>query len=261
MEMKVTSMARQTVTIKKNFFEYQAWESQHTIIGIDEVGRGCFAGPVVAAAVILPINKLNKMLKDSKIMTPEERIHAFAWIQKHCIYGVGIAHHRLIDEHNIVQATRIAMIKATLNTLYQISTHPSAIVIDAMSIDLSQTAFQGIPIYHFVRGESKSSSIAAASIVAKVTRDYMMNILEKSIPGYGWSANKGYGTIAHRTALQSYQHSILHRMRFLKNLQQQENNLDEQLTLPFDMFQTQFDQIDHLEGDTYESGEILCRSD
>ena len=233
---------RQTVNIKKNFFEYQAWSNQHIVIGVDEVGRGCFAGPVVAAAVILPTNKAPRMLKDSKIMTPEERSEAFIWIQKHCFYGIGVMNHRFIDEHNIVQATRAAMIKATLNVLHISYLRPSAIVIDAMPIDLSQTTFHDIPIHYFIKGETKSSSIAAASIAAKVIRDRMMGLLDPLIPGYGWLSNKGYGTVSHRNFLKNNTHSILHRKRFLAKLWQQCSKENEQLSLPFETLDHDFDQ-------------------
>lgn len=206
---------RQTVNIKKNSFEMAAWQQEQVVIGIDEVGRGCFAGPVVAAAVILPINKANRMLKDSKIMTLEERQAAFQWIAKHCFYGVGIAHHRLIDQHNIRQATLIAMKRALLNVLESSRMSPSAILVDAMPLDLSDTAFFDIPVHHFPYGETKSSSIAAASIVAKVTRDAMMESFDEALPGYVWAENKGYGTAAHKAALQKQKRSILHRVSFL----------------------------------------------
>ena len=108
---------RQTGNIKKNSHENAAWQQQTVVVGIDEVGRGCLAGPVVAAAVILPINKAHRMLKDSKIMTTDERSAAFAWITRNCGYGVGIVHHRIIDKHNIYQATLMAMKKALINLL------------------------------------------------------------------------------------------------------------------------------------------------
>lgn len=225
---------RQTVNIKKDFFELEAWNSQQLIIGIDEVGRGCFAGPVVAAAVILPINKKPRMLKDSKEMTSQEREAAFLWIQKNCLYGIGVIHHRFIDEYNIVQATKAAMIKATLNVLQITPKRPSAIIIDAMPLDLCQTAFHDIAVHSFIKGESKSSSIAAASITAKVVRDRMMNTLDPLVPGYGWSSNKGYGTSFHRNIIQTQEHSILHRQKFLQKLWQQRVNEDEQLPLFFD---------------------------
>ena len=173
--------------------------SKQLIVGIDEVGRGCLAGPVVAAAVILPINKAHRMLKDSKIMTLAGAGKSFQWIKKHCHYGVGIVHHRIIDQHNICQATLIAMKKALAECSCK---HPQCshqqLLLMQCHLDLSDTHFHDIPVYYFPKGESKSSSIAAASIVAKVTRDAMMELYDHAIPGYKWADNKGYGTAAHR---------------------------------------------------------------
>lgn len=231
-------IVRQTGNIKKNSFEYDAWQQQAVMVGIDEVGRGCFAGPVVAAAVILPLNKPHRMLKDSKIMTPQERDKAFQWIKKHCVYGVGIVHHRAINEHNIWHATLIAMKKALMHALTDMPQRPSVIVTDAMPVNLSDTYFCDIPVYHFPKGESKSSSIAAASIVAKVTRDAMMKLYDQAVPGYGLSDNKGYGTIHHRKAIQEHHYSFIHRIHFVNNFLQshsvhtgQNNHHDVQLLL------------------------------
>jgi ribonuclease HII len=209
---------RQTVNIKKNSFEMAAWQQEQVVVGIDEVGRGCLAGPVVAAAVILPINKASRLLKDSKLMTAVERQAAFVWIKKHCFYGVGIAHHRLIDQHNIRQATFIAMKRALLNVLESSRMSPSAVLVDAMPLNLSDTAFFDIPVHHFNYGETRSSSIAAASIVAKITRDAMMELFDAALPGYVWAENKGYGTAAHKAALQKQNRSIVHRLSFLNKL-------------------------------------------
>ncbi|HEX4069236.1 MAG TPA: ribonuclease HII [Candidatus Babeliales bacterium] len=209
---------RQTGKIKKNSHEAAAWQQQAVVIGIDEVGRGCIAGPVVAAAVMLPLNKTHRMLKDSKIMTAQEREKAFGWIAQNCMYGVGIIHHRIIDQHNIYHATLIAMKKALINVLHLSSLRPTAILTDAMPLDLSDTQFDDIPVYYFPKGESKSSSIAAASIAAKVTRDAMMAQYDHAIPGYVWASNKGYRSPVHKRAVKDSQHSIIHRMRYLDKL-------------------------------------------
>lgn len=206
---------RQTVNFKKNAFETAAWEAQSVVVGIDEVGRGCLAGPLVTAAVVLPPYKISPMLKDSKLMTHQERVKAFNWIDKHCWYGTGIVHNRLIDKHNIWQATLIAMKKALIHALQACPHQPSAIVIDAMPLNLFDTAFYTIPVHHFPFGEKKSSSIAAASIVAKVKRDALMDMFDDIIPGYNWKDNKGYATKAHKTALSLHSHSLLHRLNYL----------------------------------------------
>src|SRR5438477_512049 len=231
MEMKIMVIVRQTGNIKKNSFEFDAWKQQGIIVGLDEVGRGCFAGPVVAAAVILPLNKTHRMLKDSKIMTVQERDAAFKWIKKHCTYGIGIVHHRTIDERNIWHATLIAMKKALMHALQSTSMRPSAIITDAMPLNLSDTHFHDIPVYFFPKGESKSSSIAAASIVAKVTRDAMMRLYDQAIPGYGLSDNKGYGTPQHQKALLERNYSFIHRENFVHTFFKKTDDKKEQLSL------------------------------
>jgi ribonuclease HII len=222
---------RQTGNIKKNSFELAAWNQQLVVMGIDEVGRGCLAGPLVAAAVILPINKAHRMLKDSKIMTQQERDIAFVWIKKHCSYGVGIVHHRIIDRYNIYQATLMAMKKALVHVLELSAQRPSAIVVDAMPLDLSDTHFHDIPVYYFPKGEAKSSSIAAASIVAKVVRDAMMELYDSVIPGYLLLDNKGYGTSAHTAEIRRHHYSIIHRVSFLTKLLQKQDEKKAQLEI------------------------------
>lgn len=207
--------SRPSHNFNKNQFENNAWNAQSVVIGLDEVGRGCLAGPLVAAAVILPPNKDMRHLKDSKIMTEEERIKAARWIRKHCLYSIGIVHNRIIDKHNIWQATLITMRKAAINILQQYPHQPAAILVDAMPLSLLNTPFHAIPIHHFPRGESKSSSIAAASIIAKVMRDELMHKLDSIIPGYHLASNKGYATKSHYNGITAHKYSIIHRMTFL----------------------------------------------
>lgn len=202
----------------KNHYENAAWEAQSVVCGIDEVGRGCLAGPLVAAAVILPIGKINRLLKDSKLMTPEEREKAAKWIKKHGKYAIGIVHNRIIDQNNIWRATLIAMKKALVNLLALYPQAPAAILIDAMPLNVADTAFANIPVHHFPFGESKSSSIAAASIIAKVTRDELMNRFDTVFPGYTLNEHKGYSTPKHKAAIKEQSHTIIHRISFLKNL-------------------------------------------
>jgi ribonuclease HII len=158
-------------------------------------------------------------------MTADERKAAFHWINKHCVYGIGIVHHRIIDKHNIYQATLIAMKKALINLLHISSQRPSVILTDAMPLDLFDTHFHEIPVYYFPKGESKSSSIAAASIVAKVTRDGMMDLYDLTIPGYTLITNKGYGTAVHKAAIKMHHHSIIHRKSFLTKLMRSESEV------------------------------------
>jgi ribonuclease HII len=200
----------------KNTFEENAWKDNNLICGIDEVGRGCLAGPVVVAAVVLFPNKLNRQLRDSKVMTPEEREKAYGWIKKNSWNSIALVHHRTIDARNIYQATLIAMKRAYMQLMTQVPCKPSIVVVDAMPLKLDNTAHHETDVYHFPIGESKSSSIAAASILAKVTRDRLMvNHFEKIIPGYEWWSNKGYSTPPHKRHVRSIGHSIVHRMNFL----------------------------------------------
>lgn len=203
---------------KKNSYEFDAWATQSLVCGIDEVGRGSLAGPLVTAAVILPINCSYRNLKDSKEMTHEERVTADRWIKKNCWYSYGIVHHRLIDKHNIWHATLIAMKRTIINLFAQLPQAPKAILVDAMPLKLQNTCYADIPIHHFPFGEKKSSSIAAASIIAKVKRDYMMSTMDKLFPHYQWASNKGYGTAIHKTALEKYNATIMHRASYLNHL-------------------------------------------
>lgn len=204
-----------TVKITKNLFEKMAWLEGRLVCGIDEVGRGCLAGPLVTAAVIIPAHKHMPLLKDSKILTLEEREKAARWILKHCWYGYGIVHNRLIDERNIWQATLTAMKRALVQLLATSPHTPQAILVDAMPLNLLDTSYRDIPVYYFPKGENLSTSIAAASIIAKVKRDAIMSALDPLFPDYAFGQHKGYGTKIHRRAIQELQHSIIHRQTYL----------------------------------------------
>jgi ribonuclease HII len=253
MEMKKKQQIPLTVNFKKNSFEVTAWRNNSVVVGIDEVGRGCLAGPLVTAAVILPPYAHHPLLKDSKIMTPQERQKAFNWIKKRCCYETAIVHNRIIDKHNIWQTTLIAMKKALINVSETCHVSPSAILIDAMPLDISDTHLYDIPVHRFYYGESKSTSIAAASIVAKVTRDALMKSFDCIIPGYKLANNKGYATATHKNALKEQKHSIIHRMRFLKKVLEKNNSQDLQLSL-------ETLNIFNEEMDSDETGEIFCGS-
>lgn len=209
---------RQKVNFAKNSHEKEAWALQRVVCGIDEVGRGCLAGPLVTAAVMLHPNKTHRMLKDSKLMTEAERIKAAAWIVKNSWFSYGIVHHRLIDQHNIWQATLIAMKRAVINLLTIAPHRPESVLIDAMPLKLAGSSFADIPVHHFNKGESLSSSIAAASILAKVKRDRMMTQLDAIIPGYALAQHKGYSTPSHQKAVRDLEASIIHRQSFIKKL-------------------------------------------
>lgn len=204
----------------KNYFENEAWAANQVICGLDEVGRGCLAGPVVTAAVILPSDKQpSRLLKDSKEMTPEERLKAFEWIEKNCIYSLGIVHHRMVDSKNVWHATLVAMKKSLVHLLAIAPQKPSKIIIDAMPLNLTDTCYNDIPVHYFPFGERRSSTIAAASIVAKVKRDAMMQRLDTLFPGYLLASHKGYSTPPHkRILLESQNQLIIHRNSFLGRL-------------------------------------------
>ena len=213
------SINRVRERFNKNYFEQAAWTANQVICGLDEVGRGCLAGPVVTAAVILPPGKTHRLLKDSKLMTSDERIQAYAWIKKYCWYATGIVHHRTIDDRNVWHATLIAMKKALVHLLATAPQQPSKIITDAMPLNLFDTAYKDIPVHYFPFGERRSSTIAAASIVAKVTRDAMMRRMDTLFPGYLLASHKGYGTPPHKKIIrEGGQHLIIHRDSYLARM-------------------------------------------
>lgn len=176
------------------------------VAGIDEVGRGPLAGPVYAAAVILDPNRLPRGLDDSKAMSADAREKAFEQIMERAL-AVGIASATVaeIDEINILQATMLAMRRAT----EQLSLAPVMAFVDG-----NRAPALACPVETIVEGDAKSMSIAAASIVAKVTRDRVMCLLDQEHPGYHWASNKGYGTADHLAALERLGPTIHHRKSF-----------------------------------------------
>ena len=181
----------------------------HTVIcGVDEAGRGPLAGPVCAAAVILPQHLQIPGLNDSKKLTDKKRRELFPLIKEQALaYGIGFATHQEIDEINILQATYLAMERA----LEQLNVKP-----DLALIDGNRAKDFGVPVQTVVKGDSLSANIAAASILAKVTRDDLMLDMAKEYPGYGFEVHKGYGTKAHYEALRALGPCAIHRMTFLK---------------------------------------------
>jgi ribonuclease HII len=216
--------AQPVLEIAKNQYEHTAWQANSLVCGIDEVGRGCLAGPLVTAAVMLPPHTNNSLLKDSKTMSATDRATAHTWITQNCYCGIGIIHNRLIDERNVLQATILAMKKALIHALATSPLVPSAILVDAVPLTLFDVGHQTIPVHHFTKGESKSSSIAAASIVAKVTRDNLMTKFATLFPGYHLEEHKGYGSQSHLAAISKHQHSIIHRTSFLNNIDQEHSD-------------------------------------
>lgn len=190
--------------IEDGFYE----QGVSVICGVDEAGRGPLAGPVCAAAVILPKHLELPGLTDSKKLTDKKRRELFPIIQEQAIaYGIGFATENEIDEINILQATFLAMQRA----LDQLSEKPEIALIDG-----NREKDFGIPVKTVVKGDSLSLNIAAASVLAKVTRDNLMLEMAEEYPEYGFDIHKGYGTKAHYEALRQHGPCPIHRMTFLK---------------------------------------------
>ena len=191
----------------KMFSFEREYADRQSICGIDEVGRGPFAGPVVAAAVILPKDCDILYLNDSKKLSAARREELYDEIMEKAVAtGIGMASPARIDEINILQATYEAMRQA----ISKLSVQPQLFLNDAVTIPEVQ-----IPQVPIIKGDAKSVSIAAASIVAKVTRDRMMEEYDKVLPEYGFASNKGYGSAAHIEALKKYGPSPIHRKTFI----------------------------------------------
>ena len=179
------------------------------ICGIDEAGRGPLAGPVVAGAVILPKDCRILYINDSKKLSEKRRNELFDIIKEEAVtYGIGIIDAARIDEINILQATYEAMREA----ISKLSVKPDILLNDAVTIP--GVSIRQVPI---IKGDAKSISIGAASIVAKVTRDRLMVEYDKILPQYGFASNKGYGSAEHIKALQEVGPSPIHRASFIKN--------------------------------------------
>ena len=184
------------------------------ICGVDEAGRGPLAGPVCAAAVILPKNIEIPGLNDSKKLTDKRRRELFPVILENAVaYGIAFADHAEIDKINILQATYLAMERA----INQLSVKPELALIDG-----NRAKYFGVPVETVVHGDSLSASIAAASILAKVTRDDYMQRMARVYPMFGFDIHKGYGTKAHYEALTQYGPCPIHRKTFLKKFYGQE---------------------------------------
>ena len=190
-----------------NLFEDEARQGgfQH-IAGVDEAGRGPLAGPVVAASCIIPQNLFFPGIDDSKKLLPKKRAHLFKELTSHpeIIYGIGIVSHEEIDRINIYQAS----IQAMLIAISKLSITPDILLVDGMKLP------SPIPSRKIIGGDALSQSIAAASIIAKETRDRIMEEYHETWPHYGFKDHKGYGTEKHREALAKYGPCMIHRMSF-----------------------------------------------
>ena len=193
-------------------YEHAAAEKGFEVVcGVDEAGRGPLAGPVCAAAVILPRDLEIEGLNDSKKLSDKRRRALYDIITEQAIaYGIAMVDEKTIDEINILQATFLAMRQA----VEQLSVQPSLALVDGNR----EPDFGEIPVQTIIKGDSLSANIAAASILAKVTRDRFMEEQDALYPQYGFAVHKGYGTQAHYAALREFGPCPIHRMTFLKKL-------------------------------------------
>lgn len=194
---------------KMKEYELQYWKEYDFVCGIDEVGRGPLAGPVMAAAVIFPKDVNLLYLNDSKQLSEKRREELYEEIKEAAIaYAVGIADVETIDRINILQADYVAMRQA----VSRLSTEPQILLNDAVTIPLLN-----LPQVPIIKGDTKSISIAAASIVAKVERDRLMCMYDEIYPQYGFARNKGYGSAEHIAAIRTYGPCDIHRRTFIKS--------------------------------------------
>lgn len=201
-------LAEQKRLEKMKEYEY-GYEDHVLLCGIDEVGRGPLAGPVVAGAVILPRDCQILYLNDSKKLSEKKREALFLEIKEKAVaYAVGVIGAEKVDEINILQATYEAMKLA----VSKLGTQPQVLLNDAVTIP--GLPMEQVPI---IKGDAKSVSIAAASVLAKVTRDHMMEEYDTLFPQYGFAKHKGYGTAVHISALKEYGPCPIHRRSFIKN--------------------------------------------
>lgn len=210
------------IKITPQFYENEAWAKDRIVYGIDEVGRGCLAGPVVTAAVILKPYINHKLLKDSKLLNRKELLEVYYWLLENSEFSVSFTNHYQIDKLNIYKATQIAMKRAVYQLYSKTGITPIYILTDNMPIVINNIDTE---IKSFAKGESLSSSIAAASIIAKITRDALIDRIDKLVPGYNFINNKGYGTNEHQDSLKEAGVSIIHRKTFLDFLDNSNNSI------------------------------------
>lgn len=215
--IKLVGQARKTLekleAEQRRIDKLRIYEEQYAsfghICGIDEVGRGPLAGPVVAGAVILPKDCRILYINDSKKLTAKKREELYEVIMKEALaVGIGMVSPQRIDEINILQATYEAMRQA----IHNLDVTPDILLNDAVTIP--EVAIRQVPI---IKGDAKSISIGAASIIAKVTRDRLMEEYDVILPGYGFASNKGYGSAAHIAAIRANGPTPIHRRTFIKN--------------------------------------------
>ena len=186
------------------------------VAGVDEVGRGPLAGPVCAACVVLPQDFDVIGVDDSKKLSEKKRNELYGLIVERALaYGIGLIGNERIDDVNILNATKEAMLAAVLSATAMLAERLPASAIGHLLVDALRLPEAGVPGTAIVKGDEKSVSIAAASIVAKVTRDRIMTEFDSIYPGYGFASNKGYGTDAHKAGLRALGETPIHRRTFL----------------------------------------------
>lgn len=211
-ELKELKRQQKLEAEKERIEQLREYEKQYAaygnVCGIDEVGRGPLAGPVVAGAVILPPDCRILYINDSKKLSAKKREELYSIIMEEAVsVGIGMVSPQRIDEINILQATYEAMREA----IHNLSIKPDILLNDAVTIP--EVAIRQVPI---IKGDAKSISIGAASIIAKVTRDRLMEEYDKILPEYGFASNKGYGTKAHIEAIKAYGPTPIHRRSFIQ---------------------------------------------
>ena len=198
-------LAKKEAFLERFSYEKQFWQKGELVAGVDEVGRGPLAGPVVTAAVIIDHNFDLLEVNDSKKLSPEKRLQLYPKILSEAAsVGIGVKSAAVIDQINIYEADRQAMAQA----VKALDVKPDALLVDAMNVPID------IPQIELIKGDAKSNSIAAASIVAKVFRDKLMDDYDKIYPQYGFPRNAGYGTKEHVEALKKYGPTPIHRKTF-----------------------------------------------
>ena len=191
----------------QNLFDFDRNFNLSSIAGVDEAGRGSLAGPVVAACCILPLDCMIDGINDSKKLSEPKREKLYCEITASAVFKVSVIPQEVIDEINILRATKRAMAECIEN----MPVKPELVLIDAVDVKVS------VPIKSIIKGDAQSYNIAAASIIAKVTRDRLMRDYDNLYPQYGFAKNKGYGTKEHIEALKKCGPCPLHRKSFIKN--------------------------------------------
>lgn len=193
----------------ENYFKRKGYK---VIIGVDEAGRGPLAGPVVAGAVALRNNRFKNRIDDSKKLTPRERENAYLEIVRQSIFGLGVVSEKTIDKVNILVATQLAMEEAVRSLIRKLGPAKDSaihILVDGnLKLDL------GFSYTHIIHGDGRSKSIACGSIIAKVTRDWIMSFYDRIYPQYGFLQHKGYPTKKHKQAISKFGPSSIHRTSF-----------------------------------------------